>query len=52
MAKTVGYELEGAVLEIPLRWDELARKDIEDYGPFLEESPLLHPGGLPHPAHH
>lgn len=47
MAKTVGYELEGAVLEIPLRWDELARKDIEDYGPFLEESPFYTPAGCP-----
>lgn len=47
MKKTIRYEIEGAVLDIPLRWDELARKDIEDYGPFLEQSPFFTPEGRP-----
>ena len=47
MAKSVRVELEGAVLDIPLRWDGLARREIRDYGPFLEGSPVYTPAGCP-----
>ena len=47
MAKSVRVELEGAVLDIPLRWDGLARREIRDYGPFLEGSPVYTPAGRP-----
>ena len=41
------YELEGRVVEIPLRWDERFGMETEDYGPFLELSPLYTPEGRP-----
>lgn len=47
MNKVNRYELEGAVIEIPLRWDERSKKEIENYGPFLERSPLYTPAGRP-----
>lgn len=41
------YELEGRVVEIPLRRDERSGMETEDYGPFLELSPLYTPEGRP-----
>ena len=47
MKRTRRYKIDGEAVDIPLRWDELARKDIEDYGPFLEQSPFFTPEGRP-----
>lgn len=47
MSKANRYEFEGTVIEIPLRWDEHAKKEIEDYGLFLERSPFYTPSGRP-----
>lgn len=47
MDKANRYEFEGTVIEIPLRWDEHAKKEIEDYGPFLERSPFYTLTGRP-----
>ena len=31
------------VIEIPLRWDEHSKKEIEDYSLFIEQSPIYTP---------
>lgn len=41
------YGLEGLAVEIPLRRDERSGRETEDYGPFLELSPLYTPEGRP-----
>ena len=41
------YELEGRVIELPLYWDEHSKKEIENYGLFLEQSPIYTPEGRP-----
>ena len=48
MSKVNRYEYEGKVIEIPLRWDEHSKKEIEDYSLFIEQSPDLHSGGASH----
>lgn len=40
MSKINRYEYEGKVIEIPLRWDEHSKKEIEDYSLFIEQSPI------------
>ena len=47
MDKTVRYEIEGTVIELPLKYDERSQKDLEDYGSFLEQSPFYTPEGRP-----
>ena len=44
MGKTRRHNIEGAVLDIPLRYDELAGMDIEEYPDFLEH-PVYTPAG-------
>lgn len=44
MKKTKRHNIEGAVLDIPLRYDELAGMDIEEY-PDLTEHPVYTPAG-------
>lgn len=47
MGKTSRYECEGTVVEIPLRWNERSKKEIEDYSSFIEQSPIYTPEGRP-----
>ena len=47
MSKVNRYEYEGKVIEIPLRWDEHSKKEIEDYSLFIEQSPIYTPEGRP-----
>ncbi len=47
MSKVNRYEYEGKVIEIPLRWDEHSKKEIEDYSFFIEQSPIYTPEGRP-----
>ena len=47
MNKVNRYELEGRVIELPLYWDKHSKKEIENYGPFLEQSPIYTPEGRP-----
>ena len=44
MKKTKRHNIEGALLDIPLRYDELAGMDIEEY-PDLTEHPVYTPAG-------
>ena len=37
MSKVNRYEYEGKVIEIPPRWDEHSKKEIEDYSLFIEQ---------------
>ena len=46
MKKVNHYEFEGAVVEIPLCWDERSRQFVEDYGNFIE-NPVRTPAGCP-----
>lgn len=46
MEKVNRYEFEGAVVEIPLRWDERSRQFVEDYRDFIE-NPVHTPAGRP-----
>lgn len=46
MSKVNRYEFEGAVVEIPLRWDERSRQFVEDYSDFIE-NPVRTPAGCP-----
>ena len=46
MEKTNRYNMEGIVLEIPLRWDEYSRKFVEDYSDFIKH-PVHTPAGHP-----
>lgn len=47
MSKVNRYEYEGKVIEIPPRWDEHSKKEIEDYSLFIEQSPIYTPEGRP-----
>ena len=47
MSKINRYEYEGKIIEIPLRWDEHSKKEIEDYSLFIEQSPIYTPEGRP-----
>ena len=47
MDKVNRYEYEGKVIEIPLRWDEHSKKEIEDYSLFIEQSPIYTTEGRP-----
>ena len=44
MKRTRRHNIEGAILDIPLRYDELAGMDIEEY-PDLTEHPVYTPAG-------
>ena len=44
MAKTRRHEIEGAVLDIPLRYDERTGREIEEYPDLLRE-PVYTPAG-------
>ncbi len=46
MEKTRLYDIEGVLLEIPLRYDELAQMYIEEYPDFIE-NPIYTPAGYP-----
>lgn len=46
MEKTRRYNIEGAILNIPLRYDKLSRMEIEEYPDFLEH-PIYTPAGYP-----
>ena len=46
MEKTRIYDVDGAILEIPLRYDELAQMYVEDY-PDFTENPVYTPKGYP-----
>ena len=46
MKKTNRYNMEGVVLEIPLRWDEYSPKFVEDYSYFIKH-PVCTPEGRP-----
>lgn len=47
MDKFIHFNIEGRVIELPLHWDEHSKKEIENYGPFLEQSPIYTPEGRP-----
>ena len=40
------YDVEGAVLDIPLQWNDRAGKFLEQY-PDFEETPVYTPEGFP-----
>ena len=46
MGKTNRYELDGEVLEIPLRWDERTQSYVEDYEEYYD-GPAYTPAGRP-----
>ena len=46
MKKTRKYDIEGTILEVPLRFDELAQIYVEDY-PDFAETPAYTPEGHP-----
>ncbi len=46
MAKTRLYEIDGMKIEIPLQWDSLSKKYLEDYDDLIENrrrTPLGYP---------
>ena len=40
------YELDGEILEIPLRWDQRTQAYVEDYGDYIDQ-PAYTPAGRP-----
>ena len=46
MEKTNRYDIEGVVLDIPLRLDEYSQKHLDDYSDFIEH-PVCTPEGRP-----
>ena len=44
MAKTARFNIEGAVLDLPLRYDEASKMEFEIY-PDLLENPVYTPSG-------
>ena len=46
MEKTNRYELDGEILEIPLRWDQRTQAYVEDYGGYIDQ-PAYTPAGRP-----
>ena len=44
MEKTRRHEIEGAVLDVPLRYDQRTGREIEEY-PDLQEYPVYTPAG-------
>lgn len=46
MGKNNRYELDGEVLEIPLRWDERTQNYVEDYEEYYD-GPAYTPAGRP-----
>ena len=46
MEKTKQYKIEGAILDIPMHWDEHSQKYLEDYS-LLIENPAYTPEGRP-----
>ena len=49
MKKTRRYDIEGAILEIPVYYDARTEKYMEDYPDFLE-NPVYTPDGCPIPV--
>ena len=46
MEKTRQYSIEGVLLEIPLRYDEVTGREIEIFPDFIE-NPVYTPDGCP-----
>ena len=46
MDKTVRFEIEGTVMELPLKYDERSGKYLEDYGKVID-NPVRTPEGRP-----
>lgn len=46
MDKTVRFEIEGTVMELPLKYDERSGKYLEDYGKVIY-TPARTPEGRP-----
>lgn len=46
MKRTRRHNIEGAILDIPLRYDQRARMDIEEYADLLAK-PVYTPAGCP-----
>ena len=46
MDKTVRFEIEGAIIELPLKFDERSQKYLEDYRDIIE-NPVRTPEGRP-----
>lgn len=46
MDKTVRFEIEGTVIELPLKYDERSGKYLEDYGKVID-TPARTPEGRP-----
>ena len=47
MSKVNRYEYEGKVIEIPLRWDEHSKKEIEDFFIDTATTEIYTPEGRP-----
>lgn len=46
MDKTVRFDIEGTVIELPLKYDERSGKYLEDYGKVID-NPVRTPEGRP-----
>ena len=46
MDKTVRFEIEGTIIELPLKYDERSQKYLEDYRDIIE-NPVRTPEGRP-----
>ncbi len=46
MAETRRYEIDGMIVEIPLHYDEMVERDLEDYPDFAAD-PVYTPEGRP-----
>lgn len=46
MDKTVRFEIEGTIIELPLKYDEPSQKYLEDYRDIIE-NPVCTPEGRP-----
>ena len=46
MEKRRQYEIDGLILDLPLRWDEATQQIIQDYSPVIDH-PLCTPEGRP-----
>ena len=46
MEKRRQYEIDGLILDLPLRWDEATQQIIQDYSPVIDHPPCT-PAGRP-----